>query len=97
MSDNGEASWTVLENFTGISRSVTGTRSFDISAFISTISRVRFRVNNLYGGRNEDFLVDNVQIEFSGSLVPLGTAVDLVVSLGPAPGGDDHDDGDDDD
>jgi predicted extracellular nuclease len=62
VSDNGGASWTVLEDFTGISGDSSGIRSFDISAFIAMNTRVRFRVNNLYGGSNEKFLVDFVEI-----------------------------------
>jgi uncharacterized protein YuzE len=71
ISANGGANWTVLENITGIN-DTTGSKSYDISAYISGNTRIRFRVNGLngsggtsccYGAAGEQFLVDNVQIE----------------------------------
>lgn len=59
---NGGASWTVLETITGISGISTDSRSFDITAFISPNTTIRFRVSNFYGGFDEYFFVDNVQI-----------------------------------
>lgn len=63
VSDNGGGSWTMLEDFTGYGTSSSGSRSFDISAYMTATTQVRFRVNNGYGGNNEKFRVDNVQIE----------------------------------
>jgi hypothetical protein len=61
-SSNDGASWTVLETITNISGISTDSRSFDISAFISPNTTIRFRVSNLYSDLNEYFFVDNVQI-----------------------------------
>ncbi len=69
VSSNGGSSWTTIEVFTGISGSSSGSRSYDISGFASATTEIRFRVTNLYGGSNELFLIDNVQIEFSSTLV----------------------------
>lgn len=69
VSSNGGSSWTTIEVFTGISGSSSGSRSYDISGFASAVTEIRFRVTNLYGGSNELFLIDNVQIEFSSTLV----------------------------
>jgi hypothetical protein len=67
VSANGGASYTVLETFTGIVGAVTGSRSYDISAYISSQTTIRFRVSNLYGGADETFKVDNVMIVGEGS------------------------------
>ncbi|MCH9698531.1 MAG: hypothetical protein K0U68_10535 [Gammaproteobacteria bacterium] len=69
VSSNGGSSWTTIEVFTGISGSTSGSRNYDISGFASATTEIRFRVTNLYGGSNELFLVDNVQIEFSSNSV----------------------------
>jgi hypothetical protein len=66
VSGDGGNSYTVLETFTDISGATSGTRAYDISGFISANTRVRFRVTNLYGGSNEHFVLDYVQIEYSG-------------------------------
>jgi hypothetical protein len=59
-------SFTILETFTNITGSVTGSRSYDISAFISAQTTIRYRVSNLYGGSNETFKVDDVMIVSDG-------------------------------
>ena len=69
ISSNGGSSWTTIEVFTGISGSTSGSRNYDISGFASATTEIRFRVTNLYGGSNELFLVDNIQIEFSSTSV----------------------------
>jgi hypothetical protein len=66
VSDNGGSSWTPLEDFTGFTGANSGTRSYDISTFMAANTQIRFRVNNLYGGSNEHFFVDNIQIEYCG-------------------------------
>jgi len=63
ISADGGGSWTVLETFTGINGASAGGRSFDVTGFMSASTRVRVRITNLYGGGNELFFVDNVQIE----------------------------------
>ena len=62
ISSDGGATYTELENFTGISGATSGSRDYDITAFISTSTRIRFRVANLYGGSDEKFKVDYVAI-----------------------------------
>ncbi|MCP4334975.1 MAG: hypothetical protein GY785_20160, partial [Gammaproteobacteria bacterium] len=66
VSGNGGTTWTVLETFDSFDGINSGSRSYDISAFIATNTRIRFRVNNLYGGPNEKFLVDYVEIALEG-------------------------------
>ncbi len=67
VSSDGGQSYTILETFTGLRGRNSGSRSYDISPHISSNTTVRFRVTNLYGGWNEYFVVDNVQIEFGCS------------------------------
>ncbi len=62
VSADGGTSWSVLETITGISGSTTGWRSYDISAYISSETQVRFRVSKYYGGTDELFKVDWVEI-----------------------------------
>jgi uncharacterized repeat protein (TIGR01451 family) len=70
ISDNGGTTYTVLEDFTGIAGTDSGSRIFDISGYISSNTRIRFRVNNLYGGANEFFYVDNVSVGVSADNPP---------------------------
>ncbi|MEM7052778.1 MAG: hypothetical protein AAF604_24145, partial [Acidobacteriota bacterium] len=65
VSNDGGATWTVLEVITGISGTVEESRSFDISAFISSQTQVRFRVSKKYGGQNEFFCLRFVKITWS--------------------------------
>lgn len=58
VSSNGGGSWATLETFTGDS---TGTRSYNITSYIATNTRVRWSVNGLTD-TDEFFYVDNVQI-----------------------------------
>jgi len=77
ISADGGNTWTTLKPFTGFKGSDAGSagtycqnmtpESFDISAFASEDTSIRFRVANLYGGRDEMFKVDNVKIEAVGS------------------------------
>ncbi len=81
VSSNGGGSWTQLENFTGLNGVNSGSRSFDITAFASATTRIRFRINNLYGGGNEWFLIDYVEIDY---LVIL-SGTDLIVTQTDSP------------
>ncbi|MEL7447985.1 MAG: hypothetical protein AAFN78_02190, partial [Pseudomonadota bacterium] len=54
--------FTVLETFTGIEDGAWGSRSYDISAFISANTTVRFRISAYYGGSYEYFYADHVGI-----------------------------------
>ncbi len=65
VSDNGGATWTVLEVITGISGSVTEIHTLDISGHISANTQVRFRVSNNYGGSNEAFCLRWVKVLWS--------------------------------
>ncbi len=65
VSSNGGTSYSALQTFTGITGISLGSRSFDISGFISANTQIRFRVSNLYGASEEFFFVDNVQIAYS--------------------------------
>lgn len=67
ISSDGGNSYTILETFQGLYGVNSGSRSYDITPFISADTRVRFRIAHLYGGSNEYFIVDNVQIEFGCS------------------------------
>ena len=81
ISANGGGSWTTLENFTGINGANTGTRSFNILAFATANTQIRFRVNERYNAGNESFLVDYVEIEFSAT----GTELSVTQSDTPDP------------
>lgn len=67
VSANGGGSWSLLENFRRINGSSNGSRSYNILAFATNNTRVRFRVNNGYGGTNEFFRVDFVEIDFAST------------------------------
>lgn len=62
VSDDGGASWTILEDFIDAGPSAMGTRSFDITSYIAVNTQIRFRINAYYSGPNEFFYVDNVDI-----------------------------------
>jgi uncharacterized repeat protein (TIGR01451 family) len=83
VSANGGSSWTTLENFTGINGSASGSRSYDITAYVAANTRIRFRVNNLYGGGNEKFRVDYVEIDYA--VILSGTDLMLTQSDTPDP------------
>jgi len=54
ISSNGGPDWTVLEDFTGLTGTKSGSRSFDITAFAAVDTQIRFRVNNGYDGQEKD-------------------------------------------
>ena len=83
VSPNGGGSWTTLENFTGLVGSNSGSRSIDISAFASANTRIRFRVANLYGGGNETFRLDFVEIDYQ--IVLSGTDLSITQTDSPDP------------
>ena len=72
-SGNGGSSWTVLETFTGFFGAQSGSRSYDLVALglATAQTRVRVRVTNLYGGTNEQFRLDFLEIQ-SDSPAPCG-------------------------
>ncbi len=83
VSSNGGGSWTQLENFTGLSGSNSGTRAYDIAAFATANTQIRFRVNNLYGGANESFRLDYVEIAYT--IVLSGTDLSVTQADSPDP------------
>ncbi|MEM6793158.1 MAG: SdrD B-like domain-containing protein [Acidobacteriota bacterium] len=62
VSPDGGVTWNTLEVITGISGFVRAERVFDITAFATETTRVRFRVSNKYGGHDELFCLDFVEI-----------------------------------
>ncbi|MEO1084386.1 MAG: hypothetical protein AAFY88_09095, partial [Acidobacteriota bacterium] len=62
MSNDGGATWTAIDDFSGEELTYSGTLQYDISEFISSQTRVRFRVENLYAGSAEDLRIDNLEI-----------------------------------
>ncbi len=63
VSSDGGATWTLLQNINGFKGAGAGSESWDISGHISADTQVRFRVSNYYGGSDEYFYADNVQIQ----------------------------------
>ena len=59
ISNNGGTTWTTLQTFSG---QTTGSKSYNISAFIASNSVLRFVVSTNYNISDEYFAVDNVQI-----------------------------------
>ncbi len=86
VSSNGGSTWSLLENFTGFSGGQSGSRNYDISGFISSNTRIRFRINNGYTGPNEQFRVDFVDISGGGGVLanPLNGHWELRVDSSPA-------------
>ena len=81
VSANGGATWTVLENFTGINGSSSGSRSYNITAYATANTQVRLRVNSGYGSNGEQFLLEYIEIDYT--IVLSGT--DLSVSQSDTP------------
>ncbi len=81
VSTNGGASWNLLQDFTGLDGINSGSASYDISAFAASNTQIRIRVNNLYGGANETFRLDYIEIDYQ--VVLSGT--DLSVSQTDTP------------
>ena len=75
--------FTSLETLTNIPASSSGSRSYDITNYISANTTVRFRISYDYDGANEFFYVDNVQIAAGSQLgvtkdnIPAGANPDL--------------------
>ena len=81
ISANGGGSWTTLENFTNLAGANSGARNYDISAFATANTQVRLRVNNLYGGANETFRLEFIEIDYTVVL----TGTDLSISQTDTP------------
>lgn len=68
VSDNGGFSYAVLELIDYIDGAVSGSRSYDITSYAAVDTMIRFRVYENYGGPDEYFAVDNVQVAFTTSV-----------------------------
>ncbi len=75
VSNDGGGNYTVLETITGISGASSGARSYDILAWASVNTRIRFRITNSYHQNNEFFYADNVQIEYAIPVVGDGSNI----------------------
>ena len=56
--------WNLLETITGIAGATSGSKNYDISAYISVNTEVRIRVSTYYGASDENFAVDDLFIEY---------------------------------
>lgn len=83
VSANGGSTWTTLQNFTGLSGGESGSPSYNLLPYATATTQVRIRVNNLYGGQNEYFFLDNIQIDFQVSLT--GTELTITQTDTPDP------------
>jgi uncharacterized protein DUF6701/concanavalin A-like lectin/glucanase superfamily protein len=59
VSSDGGNNYTILESF---ANDFSGTYNYDLSAFMSSNTRIRFRIENNYGNNNEFIDIDNVVI-----------------------------------
>lgn len=81
VSANGGSSWTTLRNFTGLNGGESGTESIDITAFATANTQVRIRVNEFYGGPQEFFFVEFIEIDYQVIL----SGTDLALSQSDTP------------
>jgi len=58
-SSNGGASYTILQSF---SNDISGNFSYDLTPYMSSNTRIRFRIENNYGGNGKQIDIDNVVI-----------------------------------
>ncbi|HKI01254.1 MAG TPA: SdrD B-like domain-containing protein [Thermoanaerobaculia bacterium] len=65
VSKDGGANYTVLETLTGYSGTYISSRTYNISAYIASNTRIRFRISNNYGGDDDFFKVDQVKVDAS--------------------------------
>src|SRR6185369_5638623 len=63
ISKDGGATYTVLETLTGFTGDVISSRSYNITSYISSNTRIRFRISANYGGSDDLFKVDQVRID----------------------------------
>ena len=83
VSANGGSSWTTLRNFTGLNGGESGTDSYDITAYATGNTQVRIPVNQFYGGQQEFFFVEFIEIDYQVLLS--GTDLGLSQSDTPDP------------
>src|SRR6185436_12337847 len=63
VSNNGGSSYTVLETFTGLTGTYISSRTYNITAYKASNTRIRFRISANYGGDDDFFKVDQVRID----------------------------------
>ncbi len=63
ISKDGGATYTVLETLAGFTGTAEGTRSYNISAYIASNTRIRFRVSSNYGASDELFKLDWIKVD----------------------------------
>jgi hypothetical protein len=63
VSKNGGSTYTILETLSGFSGTYQGSRIYNISGYIASNTRIRFRVGNGYGSSDELFKLDWVKID----------------------------------
>jgi len=83
VSSNGGSSWTTLRNFTGLDGGESDTDTYDITAYATANTQVRLRVNEFYGGQQEYFFVEFIEIDYQ--VVLSGTDLGLSQSDTPDP------------
>jgi uncharacterized repeat protein (TIGR01451 family) len=62
ISGDGGSSYTTLASY---AQDVNGSASFELGAYLGSDTRIRFSTNEVYGGIDEFFYVDNVTIAYS--------------------------------
>ena len=67
--DNG-VSWTILENFSTLSGGAGGSLNYDLNAFTSAQTLIRFRITAGYSKNKEYLSIDNVSVIICGALAP---------------------------
>lgn len=65
VSTDGGTTFTPLRIYTGLAGEVWGNAHFDLSSFMTSNTTIRFRVMSAYGGSDEFFVVDNVQVAYA--------------------------------
>lgn len=65
VSNDGGTTFVPLRIYTALAGEVWGNAHFDLTSFMSANTLIRFRVMGGYGGADEVFLVDNVQIAYA--------------------------------
>ncbi len=74
VSADGGASWTELEDFSPLPGGTSGSRSYTLSSHLATDTTVRIAITQLYGGSNEYFAVDDLEINACPGPPPLPIA-----------------------
>ncbi len=63
VSNNGGSTYTVLETLTGYTGTYTSSRTFNISSYIASNTKIRFRIKSNYGGSDDFFKIDWVKVD----------------------------------